>query len=307
MGRQLRRVPLDFQWPQNEPWEGFINPHYTAVRCEPCDGRGSSPEFQVLCDRWYGKVPFKPEDRGSVPITPEYPPMWAYAERQIVQAPNYYGHVTQDKIFRNAERLSNLFNGMWAHHLNQDDVDALVAADRLRGFTGSWTKDNGWQPHDPPHHPTAREVNDSEIGGFGHDSINMSIVVNAEAKRLGIETHCPHCDGSTAKWPSKAAEKRYDKWKSYEPPEGPGYQMWETVSEGSPISPVFATPEELASYLVQHRRQDGSYESWMKMICGDGWAPSMMIIGGKTMSGVSGLGDKRSYSNLNYGYTDSPF
>ena len=27
MGRELRRVPLDFNWPLNKVWEGFCNPH----------------------------------------------------------------------------------------------------------------------------------------------------------------------------------------------------------------------------------------------------------------------------------------
>ena len=34
------------------------------------------------------------------------------------------------------------------------------------------------------------------------------------------------------------------------PPEGPGWQVWETVSEGSPISPVFATREDLIDWIV---------------------------------------------------------
>jgi len=34
----------------------------------------------------------------------------------------------------------------------------------------------------------------------------------------------------------------------YEIPKGEGYQLWENTSEGSPISPVFATLEELCEY-----------------------------------------------------------
>lgn len=33
-----------------------------------------------------------------------------------------------------------------------------------------------------------------------------------------------------------------------EPPTGDGYQLWETTSEGSPISPIFTTIEELAEW-----------------------------------------------------------
>jgi hypothetical protein len=34
------------------------------------------------------------------------------------------------------------------------------------------------------------------------------------------------------------------------PPEGDGWQAWETVSEGSPCSPVFATAEELIEWAA---------------------------------------------------------
>lgn len=36
----------------------------------------------------------------------------------------------------------------------------------------------------------------------------------------------------------------------YEPPVGEGWQVWETVSEGSPTTPVFATREELIEHLT---------------------------------------------------------
>ena len=31
MGRELRRVPLDFDWPQGKVWQGYLNPLY-----KPC-------------------------------------------------------------------------------------------------------------------------------------------------------------------------------------------------------------------------------------------------------------------------------
>ena len=77
-------------------------------------------------------------------------------------------------------------------------------------------------------------------------------------------------------------------WKETEPPEGPGWQMWETVSDGSPISPVFKTPEELARYMADNpwgASRGETYEQWLAMIK-EGWAPSMVIAGGKFMSGV---------------------
>jgi hypothetical protein len=41
-------------------------------------------------------------------------------------------------------------------------------------------------------------------------------------------------------------------WRPTEPPSGEGYQLWEIVSEGSPVSPVFALPEELAQWCAKN-------------------------------------------------------
>lgn len=70
------------------------------------------------------------------------------------------------------------------------------------------------------------------------------------------------------------------------------YQVYETVSEGTPVTPPFATPDELIDYLVAHgdfwdqkRRAEGvtsmpcdpwdraAAESFVKR----GWAPSMVV------------------------------
>lgn len=63
------------------------------------------------------------------------------------------------------------------------------------------------------------------------------------------------------------------------PPKGEGYQVWETVSEGSPVTPVFAAPEELARWLCANDRsitRDTSYDGWVRFIKEEGSAPSMV-------------------------------
>lgn len=30
MGRELKRVPLDFDWPLNERWKGYVSPEWRA-------------------------------------------------------------------------------------------------------------------------------------------------------------------------------------------------------------------------------------------------------------------------------------
>jgi hypothetical protein len=58
-------------------------------------------------------------------------------------------------------------------------------------------------------------------------------------------------------------------------PEGTplGYRYYETVSEGTPISPAFATPQELADWLVEH---EGMSPEGAARFVEMGWAPSMM-------------------------------
>ena len=68
------------------------------------------------------------------------------------------------------------------------------------------------------------------------------------------------------------------------------YQMYETCSEGTPISPVMASPEELAQWLFENRAsafagQTASYEDWLS-VCKGRIAVSGVIVGNKVISGV---------------------
>jgi hypothetical protein len=66
------------------------------------------------------------------------------------------------------------------------------------------------------------------------------------------------------------------------------FQLWETVSEGTPVSPPFATRDELANYLASsgdfwdQKRGD---KPWGKAAADafvkSGWAPSMMVVVGQ--------------------------
>lgn len=77
------------------------------------------------------------------------------------------------------------------------------------------------------------------------------------------------------------------------PQEATHLQMYETCSEGTPISPVMATPEELARWLADTGAsafggQTASYEAWLAT-CKRGWAPSGFCkVGEGITSGVEG-------------------
>lgn len=71
------------------------------------------------------------------------------------------------------------------------------------------------------------------------------------------------------------------------------FQVWETVSEGTPVSPPFATSAELVDYLAAHgdfwdqERGDPAWSrSAAERFVGSEWAPSMIIVTGGSDAGV---------------------
>lgn len=127
-------------------------------------------------------------------------------------------------------------------------------------------------------------------------------------------------DEEAAQWAKGFYRLFGDKWKPKEPdktgtfeewdgprPEEHGYmpewpeaarthfQMYETTTEGTPISPVMETPEALARWLFDNEASacgsvGATYEQWLAMIKGSGWAPDMVSMPGKRfVSGVEGL------------------
>lgn len=282
MGRTLKRVPLDFSWPLNEVWGGHLNPFWAQrTACRACDGSGQAPGAKRFSDEWYGKAPFDPVEYGATPLTVDHPAIVAFAERQVERTPDYYG-TGEVAVNREKRRLLGLWANQWSHHLIQADVDALVEADRLPDFTkrpinaeqrAQLEKDGGyWLKTSNGYTPTADEVNAWSIGSMGHDAINQWVCVEARCKREGVETTCKACDGDGDMWPRPEVKAAYENWEREGPPEGDGFQLWETTSEGSPSSPVFATIEELCAWCADNATTFGSFKAtadeWRKMLDG---------------------------------------
>jgi hypothetical protein len=276
MGREIKRVPAGFDWPQSKVWEGFLAPdRLQETPCPDCQ-RGYSPHAQHLLDLWYGYAPFDPRSTGSKLLRPDTPAVRAFAERNVEHAPEFYGN-SEAAIVREAKRLAKLWSGQMCHHLTQEDVDALVAAGRLMDLTHTWSREGGWQKLEPASAPSAAQVNEWSLTGFGHDSLNAGIVIRARCERDGADDTCRRCEGhaSIEAYPGQRAEA--EAWEPAEPPAGDGWQLWETVSEGSPISPVFATADELADWMSQPERgRDQVSRDVAARFIGEGWAPSFM-------------------------------
>lgn len=60
------------------------------------------------------------------------------------------------------------------------------------------------------------------------------------------------------------------------------FQMYETVTEGTPVSPVFDSLQELEDWLVTQGHSRGAAHAF----CGSGWAPSAIFGPSGMKSGV---------------------
>lgn len=298
MGLELRRVALDFDWPKGQTWIGFLNPFYSEHRknCPDCDGTGESPEGRRLSDEWYGKPgsTFEPWMTGSTPFGRDEPYVVRLATRNTAE-PGPWNRGYEAEV----TRLLEMFNSQWMHHLDADDVQALLDDGRLRDFTHRIVEETDeerasrregaegdrrwfWLYEPTGVVPTPEMVNRACLGGLGHDSINQWVCVKAKAKRLGVDPMCSTCKGKGSYWTSRYGRHLAKKWRKTNPPKGDGFQMWQTVSEGGPISPVFATADELARWLADHDawpsygEDRATYDDWMKMIDAK-WAPSAVM------------------------------
>lgn len=168
----------------------------------------------------------------------------------------------------------------------------------------------------PPNweHPRFTEEDTSDpcrIGKFksmhnqSYESARKQWIDNFDLWRVG-----KHED--QIKYPDKSWVKGQDFWEYDSPPdresylpifmqEPTWYQVYETVSEGTPVTPPFATQDELVDYLVengdfwdQKRRHEGtssmpcqpwSREAAENFVKERPWMPSMLITGGKIYSG----------------------
>jgi hypothetical protein len=274
MGREVYRVPLDFDWPMKETWKGFLNPHYEHLsNCAACDGTGYNKVGLFLSHSWYHHMA---EDMFGAFFGDNILSVWP---REQYERAGWSVSVCDN--IEMAQRFGFTTLTHWADKLAQEEIDAMIAEGRLRDFTHTWTRDDGWQPKENVQTPTPDEL---ALWGAQRacDGLDHGTCVRARAKRFGVDDlKCKECDGAGEHWANEDAEAASEEWERTNPPEGDGWQMWETTSEGSPMSPVFATPEELATWLADtggstFGSMTADYATWLKMI-NAGWAPSAVM------------------------------
>jgi hypothetical protein len=276
LSRELKRVPLDFDAPVGDTWAPLLEhpDWHNFPACETCGP-------PTLIAHGGERHPFGTDLEGRPKgdgLTPE--------ARQLDRS--WYARYIGDNAQRQA--LS------WDDKLGQHEVDALIKAGRFnpvidcpkgckspedRGVERGqpWKTDcpdcqgRGWTRRQlEPGEITAADVNAQQrAGGFGHDGINHSIAMRARCELLGFGVNCETCDGHGDIATDELREKR-EAWEPPKPPEGPGFQLWQSISEGGPVSPVFASAEELAGWLAENYEVVGNRydsDSWMKVLDGE--------------------------------------
>jgi hypothetical protein len=240
MGREVRRVPLDFDWPLNKVWQGFLVPDSLSEL--PCPARSACCDGATSARAW-------------------------------------------------VDELAGL--------LLMLDED-LAAQRQGRGMHPYFRSLPGGYPR-----PSAdiRELGTGlagrESGLLGHDAVDRWRATDALIRAAGLDPKiwglCPACNGhaSVEAYPGQRADR--EKWERSEPPEGDGWQLWETVSEGSPISPVFADAEGLAQWLTTPDACWGAMRRPMTIeqargFVRVGWAPSMIGTAGGIHDGATFIG-----------------
>jgi hypothetical protein len=112
-------------------------------------------------------------------------------------------------------------------------------------------------------------------------------------------------------WNGGPPERAY--YRPWKDEEATWFQVWETVSEGTPVTPPFATKEELVEYLIS----DGDFwqqKRWLSgdrfmqpekpgysrknaeaFVLGDGYVPSMVVIqsegSAQILDGINAAGE----------------
>lgn len=258
MGREIKRVPLDFDWPIDKVWEGFLSPDtYDENPCPTC--------YQVnyLGERISGT--------GSTPAA-----KW-------LEAALYLVGMMADDI------RAQSFAGT-KHQFTQHGDDRS----KLHPYLADLQRINVYEKRRP-----SADILELVNGLIGRNTVSFGTGTDFAYKALdalkaaaGVDEKwgwCPTCDGhgSIEKYEGQRAEA--EAWQPIEPPVGDGWQVWETVSEGSPISPVFASREDLIEWLMSPAYTWGASQPLTRAqaegFVDSAWAPSGIVIGGQVIPG----------------------
>lgn len=249
MGRKLMRVPVDFDWPIGKTWEGYLNPE--GGPC-PEDGKTcfggytAAGKWIEAVSRLISMLGEQASEFGQ-PRNPNciYPHPYL---QQFAQAPRtYMPRDVSAKIRDNPDSQQRMRLHM--QYLRSHPPELL--------------------PLTPELHKFCEALAGRKIDSLSGCSVSWGIS-RALQKAAGVDENWGTCQvcGGDGDDPAKRAAA--EAWRETEPPTGEGFQLWETTSEGSPVSPVFATIEALCDWCAANATTFGSFKAsadeWRKML-----------------------------------------
>jgi hypothetical protein len=122
-----------------------------------------------------------------------------------------------------------------------------------------------------------------------HDQTYLSALAEWQAEKAAFDptdtSRSEHgFEGTFEEWHGEAPDRQY--YRPAWPDETrTALQIYETVSEGTPISPVFKDKDELVAWLVLEGYSEEAARKFAEM----GHVPSMMMVGGKLAMGIAAL------------------
>lgn len=273
MGREIKRVPAGFDWPLDKVWGGFINPHF-----RPCSqrnitcfgGRTAAAKWMDALCRFIAEVgrgcaeDHRREELRSRGVRAPHPYLtdWHLAPR--FEIPEDV-HKAMGDLETQQQRSRYLFD-----YLERNPLDVLPLDGELLSVLAKFTG-----------------ITPKEFGEFG--STASWDVQKTVFSIAGVDVdgwgRCPVCAGDNL---DPAVRQAYEAWQETPIPTGDWWQVWETVSEGSPVTPAFKTDTALVDYLVangdawdQKRGKGGWPRPAATRFVKAGWAPSMVAVGNK--------------------------
>lgn len=149
-------------------------------------------------------------------------------------------------------------------------------------------------------HPTVKPENDPyRHGGYQpmYDRTFAEAAADWKAEFAKWEagerpSYCEGDDRNLEYWEWDSTPPVRDYYRPWSDEEATWFQCWETVSEGTPVSPPFATQEELIEYLAtkgdfwDQKRGDPAWgRQAAERFVRAGWAPSIIMQGGVVTDG----------------------
>lgn len=119
-----------------------------------------------------------------------------------------------------------------------------------------------------------------ESGFIGHDALDnwraTAKVIEAAGLDPKVWGMCTNChDGRVEVYEGQRAEA--EAWEPTQPPAGEGWQLWETTTEGSPVSPAFPDQAGLIDWLTSKEAYDGPVtREQAERFVNAGWAPTFI-------------------------------